>query len=94
MPAYLILDIDIHDPARYEEYKRFPATVAPFGGRYLVRGGATQTLEGDWAPGRMVVIEFPSAERARAWLESPEYQEARATRLAASYSRTIVVDGL
>ncbi|MBA3659478.1 MAG: DUF1330 domain-containing protein [Gemmatimonadales bacterium] len=94
MPAYVILDIDIHDPARYDDYKRFPQTVAPFGGRYLARGGAAETLEGDWTPGRMVIIEFPSTERARAWIESAEYREARETRAAAARSRTIVVEGL
>ena len=71
MPAYVIADIEITDAAGYEEYRRrVPATVAQYGGRYLVRGGAAETLEGDWQPRRLVVLEFPSIAQARRWYDS------------------------
>ena len=73
MPAYVIVDVQIQDPVTYEEYKRLtPASITAYGGRFVVRGGATQTLEGDWQPGRFVVLEFESVERAKAWWSSPE----------------------
>jgi uncharacterized protein (DUF1330 family) len=73
--AYVIVDVDVTDPDAYREYTaQTPATVAQYGGRWLVRGGAYETLEGEWNPRRIVLIEFPSVEQARAWYESPEYQ--------------------
>ena len=70
MPAYVIAHIDVKDPVRYEDYKRMvPPSIAAFGGRFLARGGATETLEGEWRPKRLVIVEFPSA-RARAWWHS------------------------
>ena len=94
MPAYMILDIDVTDPEGYTAYReRSGATSEPFGGRFLVRGGDPQTFEGDWAPSRIVVLEFPSAERARAWYESPEYQEILPLRQANATSRAILVEG-
>ncbi len=94
MAGYIIVDVEITDPARYEEYVRStPATIAAYGGRFLVRGGKTETLEGDWTPGRFVIIEFESAERARQWWASEEYRAPRALRQSASVSRMIVVEG-
>jgi uncharacterized protein (DUF1330 family) len=75
MAAYVIVDVEVLDPEPYKDYVRgVPATLDPFGGRFVVRGGASETLEGDWSPKRIVVIEFPSVERAKAWHASPAYQ--------------------
>ena len=94
MSAFVIFDIDVHDPKAYEEYRRIGApTVAAFGGRFLVRGGETETLEGDWAPKRVVVLEFESAERARAWYRSTSYQEAKRIREGAAHTIGLLADG-
>jgi len=95
MPAYVIVDIHITDPAEYEEYRRSAApTLSPFGGRYLVRGGVTAVLEGEWTPGRLVVLAFPSAAQARAWWSSPEYTAIRAIRLRSAVSSMVLVEGV
>jgi len=94
MKAYVIVDVKINDPQRYEEYKKLtPASLVPFDGKFVVRGGTTETLEGDWEPGRIVVLEFPSPERAKAWWSSSGYAPAKAIRQAASHTRMIVVEG-
>ena len=94
MAAYVIVDIEIADPAQYEEYKRLAGpTVVAHGGRYVARGGKVTTLEGDWRPGRIVVLEFPTAEKAKAWWDSPDYRKARSIRHACAKSRMIVVEG-
>lgn len=95
MPAYIIVDIHITDPIVYEDYRRAAApTLAAYGGRYLVRGGATEVLEGTQAPGRLVILEFPSAAQARAWWSSPEYTPIRAIRHRAADSSMILVEGV
>ncbi len=95
MAAYIIVDIDIKDPEGYEEYKRAAAaTLAAYGGRYVVRGGATRVLEGSWVPHRVVVLAFPSVERAFSWWDSPEYRPARAIRERTARSSMILVEGL
>lgn len=95
MTAYVILDIDVHDPAQYEEYKKLsPASIATYGGKFIVRGGKSETLEGDWSPSRLVVLQFESMERAKAWINSEEYREARAMRHKTSTSQAVVVEGL
>ncbi len=84
----------MHDPEAYEAYRlQTPATVAAYGGRFIVRGGATETLEGDWSPQRLVVIEFESAERAKQWLESPEYCAIKGIRHRTATSKMVVVEG-
>lgn len=94
MAAYVIVDIDVADPARYEDYKKLAApTVTAHGGRYVARGGKVTTLEGGWKPGRMVVLEFPSAEKAKAWWGSPEYGKARGIRHECAKTRMIIVEG-
>jgi uncharacterized protein (DUF1330 family) len=94
MTAYVILDIEITDPALFEEYKKIaPASIAAFGGKYLARGGATETLEGSWYPKRLVILEFDSVPKARAWLESNEYKNARDLRQKTSRTQLIVVEG-
>ena len=95
MAAYVLNDMEITDPVLFEEYKKLtPATVAQYGGRFLVRGGRTETLEGEWSPKRLVILEFPSVEQARAWADSPEYAPAKRLRQMASKSNLIVVDGI
>lgn len=95
MPAYIVADIDVTDPVKYEDYKKLvPASIALYGGRYLTRGGATTTLEGDRTPSRVVILEFPNADRARAWYASPEYAKARAARAGAANTQILVVEGL
>ena len=95
MPAYIIVDVDIHDHEAYEEYKKLtPGSIASFGGRFIVRGGAAETLEGDWAAGRIVVVEFPSVERAREWWSSENYAPAKAIRQSASTTKMILVEGV
>lgn len=95
MSAYVIVDIEITDPEGYQAYKELaPAAVAHYGGKYLARGGKTETLEGDWKPGRLVILEFPSVEHAKAWLNSPEYAPAKALRHQYAHSRMVVVQGV
>jgi uncharacterized protein (DUF1330 family) len=95
MTAYVIIDIEVTDPAGYEEYKKLaPAAVAAYGGKYRARGGATEVLEGDWAPKRVVVLEFESIARAKAWLDSPEYRTPKQMRHQAARGNMIVVEGV
>jgi uncharacterized protein (DUF1330 family) len=95
VPAYLVADVEVTDPARYERYKALAqAAIAKYGGRYLVRGGAHETLEGDWTPRRMVILEFPDMAAAKRFYDSPEYGEARAARAGAANGRFVVVEGL
>lgn len=94
MKAYVIVDVKIHDHSKYDEYKKLtPASLVPYDGKFVVRGGIAETLEGDWQPGRMVVLEFPSMEKAKAWWSSAGYAPAKAIRQAASDTRMIVVEG-
>ena len=95
MPAYLFANIEVTDPVLYEEYRKgVPATIAQYGGRYIARGGAAEGLEGGYAPRRVVLLEFPSLERAKAWWDSPEYRPLRAIRQRSSRGDLILVDGL
>ena len=95
MAAYIIVDVKITDPQRYEDYKKLtPGSLVPFDGKFIVRGGPTETPEGDWNPGRIVVLEFPSAEKAKSWWSSNGYAPAKAIRQAASISRMILVEGI
>lgn len=95
MPAYVIVNVTIEDPVRYEDYRAKAApTLAPFGGRYLVRGGAVQVMEGSWSPSRLVLLEFPSAERARAWWGCDEYEGIKAIRQAAAKTDLVIVEGV
>ena len=95
MPAYVVVEIEVLDAERYETYKRMvPPSLAAYGGRFVVRGGATETLEGDWSPERLVILEFPSVERAKAWWGSLEYAEAKALRQATARTQMIVVEGV
>ena len=94
MPAYIVTEIEVEDPVRYEDYKKMvPPSLAAYGGRFLVRGGNVENLEGDWLPKRFVMVEFASVEQAKAWWSSPEYAEAKALRHATARSEMIVVEG-
>jgi uncharacterized protein (DUF1330 family) len=95
MAAYIIVDLEITEPVEYEEYKkRAGATVEKYGGKYIARGGKCETLEGDWEPKRIVVLEFENAERAKAWLNSPEYAEPRKMRHRTAKTKMILVEGI
>ncbi len=95
MTGYLVAFMDVTDPDAYEEYKkRAPAAVQKHGGRFIARGGRSLTLEGDPAPGRMVIIAFPSVERAVDFYNSPEYREAMAFRQGAAKARMVVIEGV
>ena len=95
MTAYVIVDIEVTDPEVYKEYvKLAPEAVKLYGGKYIARGGPNETLEGDWQAQRLVILEFPSTEQAKNWLNSSEYAPAR--KLRHQYARTnmVVVEGV
>ena len=95
MSAYVIVDIDVTDPEGYKEYAKLAtATVALYGGRYLARGGSNETLEGDWHAKRLVILEFENGNKAKAWLNSPEYAPARKLRHQYAKSNMVVVEGI
>ena len=95
MSAYVVVQIEVTDPVKFEEYKKMVSpTVESYGGRYLVRGGITETLEGDWEPGRFVILEFPNSDKACAWWNSEEYQIPKGMRQSAARSSLIVAEGL
>ena len=95
MAAYVIVETDVTDPERYERY-RAAATeaVVAAGGRYVVRGGALDVLEGDWEPSRLVVLEFDDLAAARRWYDSEGYRQARQLRQGAARLRVVAVQGL
>lgn len=94
--GYVIVDVRVHDAEAYKAYtSQVPATMEPFGGRFIVRGGEVRVLEGDWTPQRAVLIEFPSVERAQAWYDSDAYQAILPIRLANSTAKFFaIVDGV
>ncbi|MHA7599776.1 DUF1330 domain-containing protein [Alicycliphilus sp. T452] len=93
--GYIIASVTVTDPAQYEEYKKWSSeAMRVHGAEVCVRGGKVEVLEGDWNPGRTVVLKFPSFEAARAFHDSPEYRKARAAREGAAVMRMVVVEGL
>jgi len=95
MAAYLIADLETHDSVAIEDYrKRVPATIQKCGGRYLVRGGKFEKLEGSWQPKRLVVLEFPSVEQAKRWYDSAEYRELKTLRQRAAKTHLILIEGV
>ena len=95
MPAYVIANIEVLNPGPYEDYKRqAPVSIHKYGGKYIARGGAVETLEGEWKPKRLVILEFPSYERAKEWWACAEYAGAKALRQANSRGDLVVVEGL
>jgi uncharacterized protein (DUF1330 family) len=94
MKAYIIVDVTITDAILYEDYKKLtPASLVPYDGKFVVRGGQTETLEGQWQPGRLVVLEFPSKQKAKDWWSSAGYAPAKTIRQAASTTQMILVEG-
>ena len=95
MSAYLISQIEVHDPQGYEEYRKLVgASLAKYGGKFVARGGQIDVLEGNWSPKRVVICEFESLARAREWYDSAEYKPAMDIRQKTSDAKIIVVDGL
>ena len=95
MAAYVVAELEVTDPTGFEEYRKaVPATIAAYGGRYVVRGGALESLEGGWVPKRMVVLEFPSLAQAKAWYTSEEYRPLLAMRLKTTKSKVVLVEGV
>lgn len=94
MPAYIIVETDIHDPEQYERYKQAaPGAIAASGGQFLVRGGEICVLEGDWQPKRLVVLEFDNLDAAKQFYESPAYEEAKRLREGAADLNMVAVEG-
>ena len=95
MSAYVVAEIEVDNPEGYEEYKKLaPPPIAAFGGKYIARGGRVENLEGDWQPSRIVILEFESVDKAKNWLDSEEYREAKALRHEHATSKMIVVEGV
>lgn len=95
MPAYIIVEINIHNPDVYEDYKKLtPASLEPYYGKFLVRGGYTECLEGEGKPERLVILEFPDKKMALDWWNSEEYSVAKKIRQRAAKTRMILADGL
>lgn len=95
MSAYIIAEVKVHDAQLYEQYKgQVQATLDKYGGRFRVRGGRTELLEGDWNPPRLVVLEFPSVDDARAWWSSTEYAESKSLRQRSAVTQMILAEGV
>lgn len=95
MPAYVIVDVHVKDPERYQEYRTMvPASLEKYEGKFLVRGGKFEKLEGNREFGRVVVLEFSSVDQARRWYDSPEYHDAKALRLRTADSHLMIVEGV
>lgn len=95
MAAYIVLNVTVRERETYDRYKQLAAqSVAAYGGRYLVRGGTSETLEGQWQPSRFVILEFPTLMQARAWWMSPEYGPAKALRQSCADTEMVLVEGV
>jgi uncharacterized protein (DUF1330 family) len=95
MAVYVLAEVEITNPEGYKAYTAVvPATIAQYDGKFLVRGGATEVLEGEWPQVRRVLIEFPSRERALQWWTSPEYEKPLALRRANSRGRLLLLEGV
>jgi uncharacterized protein (DUF1330 family) len=95
MPAYVIAEVTVTDPQGFEEYRQMvPATVAKYGGKFIVRGGQMEKMEGNWEPKRLVILEFDSIERAKQWWASEDYREAKALRQRTAMTNLVIVEGV
>jgi uncharacterized protein (DUF1330 family) len=95
MRGYIVAVLDIRDPEAFEDYRRrVPETIDRHGGRYLVRGGAYEKLEGEWEPRRLTVVEFESTAAARRWYDSDDYRPLRELRSRAAASNLLLVEGV
>ena len=94
MSAYLIAEVEVTDPAVFEQYRAgVPATIAAYGGKYLVRGGALEALEGTWQPKRVILLQFDSMARLKEWYQSKEYAPLIALRKAGAKTNVIAIEG-
>jgi uncharacterized protein (DUF1330 family) len=94
MTAYVIAELEVTDPAAYDEYrKRVPSVISQYAGKFIVRGGRIETMEGDWSPKRIVAVEFPSMEQALKWYRSEEYAPLIKLRQRAARGKLIIVEG-
>jgi len=94
MKAYLVAEVKITDQAAYESYKKdVPASLVPFGGRFLVRGGKMETLEGAWTPQRLIILEFPDMAKLREWYDSSEYRPLLELRKRSAQSNVVAIEG-
>jgi uncharacterized protein (DUF1330 family) len=95
MAGYIVADIEITDPDEYQKYaQQTAATIERYGGKFLVRGGRSETLEGDWKTKRIVILEFPSVEQAKTWYDSPEYSAIKGIRHRSAISNILLVHGV
>ncbi len=95
MKAYVIVDIEIFDQAKYDQYRQtVGSSIQQYGGKYVVRGGRIESVEGEWRPQRLAMLEFESFERAKAWYDSPEYAPAKKLRHEASRAKILIVEGV
>lgn len=95
MSAYIIVEMDVKNITEFEEYKKLATdTLKPFGGKYIVRGGRTETLEGNWIPNRIVILEFPDVDKAKEWWSSENYAMAKSIRQSSAESKMILVEGV
>ena len=93
--AYILADVDVTDPQQYEQYKKLSTlAMQAHGAEVCVRGGAVQVLEGDWSPRRVVLLKFPTPEKARAFYDSAEYGAAKAARQGAAVMRMVLIEGV
>jgi len=94
MAAYVVVNVDVKDPARYEDYKSMvPPTMTAYGGGFLVRGAPLHEMEGKWPRPRLVILECPDVDAAKRWWASPEYAEAKALRQANADAELVIVEG-
>ena len=94
MAAYVVVQVTVADAATYARYRELaPPSIAQYGGRYLVRGGASTVLEGTWQPARLVILEFPDRAHAQAWWDSPEYAPAKALRQQSAATEMLLIEG-
>ena len=95
MTAYIIVDLEVTDPELFDQYRAaVPATISAYGGKYLVRGGALEVLEGTWQPKRVIVLQFDSMARLKEWYSSPEYKPLRSLREKCAKANVIAVEGV
>ncbi len=93
--AYILVQVNVTNPQQYAEYAKLsPGIIEKFGGRFVARGGRSETLEGTAAPSRVVIVEFPSYERAKEFYNSPEYQAARKVRAGAATAQFVLVESM
>ena len=93
MPAFVIVEVDIIDNEKYDAYKALtPATVSAFGGKFILRGNPVTVLEGEWNHERLVMLEFPTKENAKAWYNSEGYQHAKSVRVGAAKANFLLIE--